>query len=74
MVLYGSGISDGNKHNHDQLPVLIAGRGGGTLRTGQHLAYGKNTPLNNLFLSMLDRMGVPCERLGDSTSRLGKLS
>ncbi|WP_337176993.1 DUF1552 domain-containing protein [Paludisphaera sp.] len=73
MIVYGSGISDGDRHNHDDLPVLLVGRGGGTIATGRHVAYTPQ-PLNNLYLSMLDRMGVPCERLGDSTGRLEKLS
>ncbi len=70
MVVYGSGISDGNRHNHSELPILIAGRGGGTIKTGRYARFAKNTPLNNLYLSLLDRMGVPCRRLGDSTGRL----
>jgi hypothetical protein len=70
MVAYGSGNSDGNAHNHDDLPVLLAGKAGGTLRTGRHLRYPKDTPLNNLWLSMLDRVGVAVPELGDSTGRL----
>jgi hypothetical protein len=70
MILYGSGIGDGNRHNHDDLPVVLAGKGGGTIAAGRHVRYPRNTPLNNLFLSMLDRMGAPTERLGDSTGRL----
>jgi hypothetical protein len=73
MLVYGSGISDGNRHNHNNLPVLLAGRGNGTIRTGRHIKYEKQTPLNNLYLSMLDRMGTPVERLGDSTGRLAEL-
>ena len=72
MLVYGSGIGDGNRHNHDDLPVLLAGRGNGTIKTGRHLKYPK-TPLNNLFLSMLDRMGAPTKSLGDSTGRLAHL-
>ncbi len=72
MIVYGSGISDGDRHNHDDLPVILAGKGGGTIQTGRHIDY-KKQPLNNLFLSMLDRMGVPCDNLGDSTGRLEKL-
>jgi hypothetical protein len=74
MIVYGSGISDGNAHNHNDLPVLLAGRGGGTLGTGRHVRYAKDTPMTNLYLSMLDRMGVPTERLGDSTRKLPNLS
>ncbi|MDG3003033.1 DUF1552 domain-containing protein [Paludisphaera mucosa] len=73
MIVYGSGISDGDRHNHDDLPVLLVGKGGGSLDTGRHVVYSPQ-PLNNLYLSMLDRMDVPCERLGDSTGRLEKLS
>ena len=59
MIVYGSGISDGNRHNHDDLPILLAGKGGGTHqdRAGTS-AIARETPLNNLCLSMLDRMGV----------------
>ena len=74
MIVYGSGISDGNRHNNENLPVLLAGRGGGTIESGRHLVYEVETPMTNLFLSMLDRVGVPIERLGDSTGRLPYLS
>jgi hypothetical protein len=74
MIVYGSGISDGNAHNHDNLPVLMAGRGGGTIKTGRHIKYPKDTPMTNLFLSMLDRMQVPCASLGDSSGRLDGLT
>lgn len=73
MVVYGSGIGDGNRHNHDQLPVIFAGGGGGTIRTGRHIAYPQHTPMTNLYLNMLDRMGVHEETLGDSTGRLNHL-
>ena len=73
MIVYGSGIGDGNRHNHDDLPIVLAGRGAGTIKSGRHLVYPNNTPLNNLFLSMLDRMHVKCESLGDSSARLAKL-
>ena len=58
MILYGCAIADGNAHNHNNLPVLLAGRGGGTLTPGRHVRYKRNTPMCNLFLSMLDRMEV----------------
>ena len=70
MVLYGSAIADGNRHSHHDLPILIAGKGGGTIASGRHLVYPKETPLNNLFLSMLDRMDAGVDSLGDSTGRL----
>jgi hypothetical protein len=73
MVVYGSAIADGNKHTHEGLPVLLAGRGGG-LRTGRHLAYAKGTPLTNLYLTLLDRMGVHPETIGDSTGRIEHLT
>ena len=72
MIVYGSGISDGDRHNHDDLPILLCGKGGGTIKTGRHLKV-EPQPLNNLYLSMLDRMGAPLDRLGDSTGRLTKL-
>ena len=70
MIAYGSGNSDGNRHNHDDLPILLAGRAGGTLDPGRHLRYAKETPLNNLWLSMLERMDVGVPFLGDSTGQL----
>jgi hypothetical protein len=70
MVLLGSGMSDGNSHNPRNLPLILAGRGGGTLATGRHLAYEKKTPLCNLYTSMLERMGAPVKRFGDSTGGL----
>lgn len=74
MIVYGSGIADGNAHAHHDLPVVLAGRGGGSISTGRHVRYAKDTPMANLFLSMLDRAGVHAERFGDSTGRLGQLT
>lgn len=73
LVIYGAGISDGDRHNHDDLPTLVAGSAGGTLRTGRHLVYPGQTPMTNLFVSALGRVGVPIERLGDSTGPLREL-
>jgi hypothetical protein len=73
MVLFGAGISDGDRHNHDDLPILLAGGGAGTLKPGRHMVFEKNTPMNNLFLSLLERMNVPVEKLGDSTGKLQTL-
>lgn len=70
MILYGSAISDGNRHQHHDLPIVMAGRGGGTIQTGRHLVYPKETPLNNLFLSMMHRMGTNQKELGDSNGTL----
>jgi hypothetical protein len=70
MIVFGGGISDGNRHNHNDLPILIAGRAGGRLPGGRHLVYPDMTPLNNLYISMLDWMGVDVEDLGDATGEL----
>lgn len=74
MIVYGSGISDGNRHNNENLPVILAGRGGGTIDTGRHIRYDQETPMNNLYMSLLDRMGAPAEFIGDSTGQLGGLT
>lgn len=73
LVVYGGAISDGNRHNHDDLPVLLAGKGGGSVDPGRHVRYPRNTPMANLFLSLLDRVGAPVDRFGDSTGRLAQL-
>jgi hypothetical protein len=70
MILYGSAICDGDRHNHDDLPIILAGRGGGTINTGRYVVHPDNTPLNNLFLSMSERMGVNLDSLGDSKGKL----
>jgi len=70
MIVYGCAIGDGNRHNHDELPVVLAGHGGGTLQAGRHLKLGQPTPMTNLYTSMLDRMGVQAEKVGDSTGRM----
>ncbi|HEV8067940.1 MAG TPA: DUF1552 domain-containing protein [Planctomycetaceae bacterium] len=67
MVLYGSGIKDGNAHTHHDLPILLAGRAGGSILPGRHLQLPKETPLNNLFLSLLERVGAGVPQVGDST-------
>ena len=69
MIVLGSGIADGNRHSHHDLPVIIAGKAGGTIKTGRHLKLPDQVPMTNLYLSMLDRMGVNIPRLGDSTGR-----
>jgi hypothetical protein len=73
MIVYGSGISDGNRHNHDDLPVLLAG-GSRVFRTGRHVKFTESTPVANLYVSMLDAMEVPTEKLGDSLGRLNYLN
>lgn len=70
MILYGSGISDGNKHRHNNLPILLAGRGGGAISPGRFVRYADETPLTNLYLSMLDIAGAPTKQLADSTGPL----
>ncbi len=74
MVAYGSGIHDGNAHNHEDLPLILAGGGCGTLTPGRHVRYPTGTPLNNLWLSMLNRMDATVEKLGDSTGTLPNLT
>ena len=74
MLAYGSANSDGNAHNHDNLPILVAGKGCGTIKQGRHIRFPRETPLNNLWLSMLDRMNVDVKKLGDSTGSLSGLS
>ncbi len=74
MILYGSGMSDGNRHNHHDLPTLLVGGGGGTLTGGRHLQVDPDTPNTNLFLTMLDKLGVRVEALGDSTGELTSVS
>jgi hypothetical protein len=74
IILYGSGIGDGNLHDHVNLPVIVAGGGGGTLRGGRHLRYSDREPMSNLLLTLLDKAGVPLDKLGDSTKPIGGLA
>jgi len=74
MVVYGSSISDGNAHTHHDLPIVLAGGGAGRIQGGRHLRYPKETPMNNLLISLLGKAGVPAEKLGDSTGALPELS
>jgi hypothetical protein len=73
MIIYGSGIADGNSHAHDNLPVILAGAGGGTLSPGRHWKLDGKVPMTNLYLAMLERMGVQADKLGDSTGVLQKV-
>lgn len=70
MLLFGAGMRDGNLHSPKNLPIVLAGRGGGTIATGRHLVYEKGTPLCNLYRSMLSRVGAPAEQFADSTGEL----
>ncbi|QDT02014.1 hypothetical protein K227x_03850 [Rubripirellula lacrimiformis] len=74
MICYGSAISDGNRHNNEDLPVLLAGRAGGQIDSGRHIHVARETPMCNLFMSMLDRFGTPVDFVGDSTGRVSELT
>ena len=74
MVLYGSSLSDSNRHTHDELPTLLVGGGSGMVRGGRHLRFPDGTPMTNLLLTMADGLGVPRERFGDSTGPLPSLT
>jgi hypothetical protein len=74
MIVYGAGLADGNRHSHEDLPTLIAGRGGNKIKTGRRMVYRRETPMCNMFLSMMDIMGAQnVEHFGDSTGRLNGL-
>jgi len=73
LLVYGGGIGDGDRHNHDDLPILVAGKGGGAVKTGRHLRYQNGTPMTNLFVTMLDRAGMPVDKFGDSNGKLMQL-
>jgi hypothetical protein len=74
LVVFGSSISESNIHTHDDLPIVLAGTANGQLKGNRHLVYSKETPLNNLFLSMFDLAGLPhVDGFGDSTGRLTNL-
>lgn len=73
-VFISSEISDGNRHNHDDMPVILAGQAGGAWQTGRHIRFGQNQPIANLFISMLNGVGVPTQTFGmDGTSQLAQL-
>jgi hypothetical protein len=74
MIVYGAGLSDGNRHTHEDLPTLIAGSAGGFFKTGRRIVYRKETPMSNMFITMMDRMGVKVEHFGDSTGRIDGLN
>ena len=69
-IVYGSAIADGNRHDHHDLPILLAGKAGGRLESGQHRAFARNTPLTNLYLTLLQQTGAPVKSVGDSTGAL----
>ena len=70
MVLFGSGIRDGDAHNPHNAPIGLAGKAGGRIATRQHLTYAEDSPLSNLYVSMLDAFGTPVERFADSSGPL----
>jgi hypothetical protein len=74
ILLFGGGISNSDRHTHGPLPTLVAGGGAGTIKGGRHLVYPDDTPLTNLQLTLLNKMGVPAETLGDSTGQFKELS
>jgi hypothetical protein len=73
VFVYGAGIGDGDRHNHDNLAILVAGKAGGRIKQGRHIRFEKETPMTNLLLSVLDSVGVHAEKLGDSTGRIQQL-
>jgi len=74
IILFGGGISNSDRHTHGPLPTLLVGGGAGTLKGGRHLVYPEHTPLTNLQLTLLNKMGVPTEKIGDSTGQFKELS
>ena len=73
MIMYGAGLSDGNRHTHEDLPTIIAGRAGGYIKPGRRISFRRETPMSNLYLTMMDRMGVHVEHFGDATGRVAGL-
>ena len=73
LIVYGAGMSDSNMHHHQNLPALLVGTGSGQVAGGRHVRVAKDLPLANLHVTMLDRMGIPIDRLGDSTGKLAVL-
>ena len=73
MIVYGAGLADGNRHSHEDLPTLIAGRGGKFFKPGRRILYRKETPMSNLFMTMMDRMDTKVDHFGDASGRLNGL-
>ena len=74
MIVYGAGLSDGNRHLHEDLPTLLIGRGGSHFKPGRRVIYRKETPMSNFHLTLMDRMGVPLDNFGDASGRLDPAS
>ena len=73
LVLYGGAMSNSNVHNHAPLPILVAGGAAGRMQGGRHLKYPEDTPMANLLMTILDKAGIPQERVGDSTGLLSEV-
>ena len=74
MIVYGAGLSDGNRHTHENLPVMLVGGGGNSIKGGRRITYRKETPISNLYLTMMDKMDVKTEHFGDATGRIDGLN
>jgi hypothetical protein len=74
LLLYGSSINDGNRHTHDDLPLVLVGSANGKVKGGRHIAYKEETPMNNLLMTVLDKGGVQTEKFGDATGEAQHLS
>ena len=70
VILFGAGLSNSDRHTHGPLPTVVVGGGAGTIKGGRHLVYPEGTPLTNLHVTLLDKVGVPVDRLGDSTGKI----
>ena len=73
-TVYGAGLADPNVHDHDHCPTLMVGNAAGKIKTGQHVAFKQGTPLSDLHLTMLDLVGVPTDKLGNSDGQLNFLT
>jgi hypothetical protein len=74
MIVYGAGMSNSDIHFHHDLPVLLAGGGAGQIKGGRHVRLPNETPMANLHLTLVDKMGIPVERFGDSEGKIDLLS
>jgi hypothetical protein len=70
LISYGSPLSDGNMHLHKNLPVMLIADGVGGIRGGRHIRYPQDTPMANLYLGLLERLGIELDKFGDSTGKL----
>jgi hypothetical protein len=73
VILFGSGLSNSDRHTHGPLPTVVVGGGAGSIKGGRHLVYPEGTPLSNLHVTLLDKVGVPVDKLGDSTGKFSEL-